>query len=67
MTEVISHGANIGVSSSFQTAPRHAITHDCDLMVSIFGRRYLILSWSTEPNGFRRLKANPQDSPAKRN
>ncbi len=35
--EVISHGANIGVGSSFQTALRYAITHDYDLMVNIDG------------------------------
>ena len=54
--EVISHGANIGVGSSFQTALRYAIAHDCDLMVNIFGRHYLILSLSMEPNRFRRRK-----------
>ena len=35
--EVISHGANIGVGSSFQTALRYTIAHDYDLMVNIDG------------------------------
>jgi len=35
--EVISHGANIGVGSSFQTALRYAIERDYDLMVNIDG------------------------------
>ena len=46
MAKVISHGANIGVGSSFQNVLRYAIAHDCNLMVNNFSGIYLILSLS---------------------